>query len=51
MQMNIIYTKCHKTKKTNYVKLTPNTKLKARTNGRTNIQILVPTMMGGGEKF
>lgn len=37
--MNITDTKGHRTKETNYAKLTPNTKLKARINPK----ILAPT--------
>ena len=32
MLMNITCAKCHKTKETNYTKLTPNAKLKTRNN-------------------
>ena len=42
MQMNITYTKDHKTKKTNYAKPTPYKKLKARTNPNSGAYIPAP---------
>ena len=41
MQRNIRYTKGHKTRETNYAKLTSNTKLKARINPNSSAYMII----------